>query len=47
MSAEDKDNTEINDETADQVMEDENQTDQQEEGQLDSHLPSLDLQFHR
>ena len=36
MSAQEKDNNEINDETADQVVEDQNQADSQEEAQLDS-----------
>jgi molecular chaperone GrpE len=36
MSVQDKDNNEINDETADQVVEDENQADSEEEAQLDS-----------
>ena len=36
MSSQEKDNTEINDEATEQVLEEENQTDAQEEAQLDS-----------
>ena len=36
MSTQEKDNNEINDETADQVVEEKNQADSQEEAQLDS-----------